>query len=598
MTLWSVWFRRLRSALVVPLALAGCGDGPGPGGLGAEGGVGPAGLAGPKGPEGDAGPAGRQGLTGDKGREGPRGEPGTAGANGAAGQDGPAGPMGPAGADGPRGPTGAVGPMGLAGASGADGPMGPRGPSGVAGLPGEAGADGATGPVGPQGFAGGVGPVGEAGPVGDAGPLGPPGLQGPPSLTGLPGPQGPQGPQGPPGEVGMTGPSGPVGAAGAPGIRCFDLGIDHNGDGEVDAEDCQVPAPLTCADDEVIEWDGETWVCAEEPNAPSADYAVFFDDFYGFGAPWTGPTVAVVDDARGVIEPFPGGSRVVAAVSAPYPGGSDLMNLQGNPHLEIGFARVPRASGEIVGFGFYDEQTLVGGFLKSGTTLWSTVCRVGGVGSGEERSVPLANIGNPAVIAIEVDNSTTPGALVFRADGVEVARRTDCGATFQPPSVGFGVSRVVQINSGATALVDYVRWKAPRQRSVTGAPGLVGVGAYRLDGVCDPTGIAPPGFNLTADLGLPIGTMVDVTSLGIEDIGSFSVSGGQADVTVVDGATRAITLTEALPAGATMQIRTLLFVAFGDTVVLNGATTLPTGYVSGTGKPNGSVLLAILCAAN
>ncbi|MBN1564163.1 MAG: collagen-like protein [Anaerolineae bacterium] len=99
---------------------------------------------------------------------------------------------------------------------------------------------------GPQGSPGETGPAGSQGPQGPAGPQGPGGT-GPAGPQGQPGPIGATGPQGP------QGPAGAVGPTGAPGMSCWDTngngGADYyedtNGDGVVNALDCQGPMGLT-----------------------------------------------------------------------------------------------------------------------------------------------------------------------------------------------------------------------------------------------------------------------------------------------------------------------------------------------------------------
>ena len=89
---------------------------------------------------------------------------------------------------------------------------------------------GAAGPQGEQGEAGAQGPAGPQGEKGDTGDQGPVGL-------------GPTGPQGEQGEKGDTGDVGPQGTAGTDGVA----------------------AGLSCSTDQIIEYDGNAWVCAQTP---------------------------------------------------------------------------------------------------------------------------------------------------------------------------------------------------------------------------------------------------------------------------------------------------------------------------------------------
>jgi hypothetical protein len=127
----------------------------------------------------------------------------------------------------------------------------------------------------------------------------------------------------------------------------------------------------------------------------------------------------------------------------------------------------------------------------------------------------------------------------------------------------------------------------------------VDVGAFALRGSCGTLGVLGPGFTLQAGptTPLPVGTTVTITGSGVANIGVFSVSGGTADVAVLSNTSRQITLTAALPAGATIAFRTTLSisVAFG----LNAVATLPTGYSGSGAKTAGNVSSTlILCSAN
>lgn len=163
-----------------------------------------------------------------------------------------------------------------------------------------------------------------------------------------------------------------------------------------------------------------------------------------------------------------------------------------------------------------------------------------------------------------------------------------------------------QKNKGLSrrAVVKGAAWSVPVIAAAVATPlaaasGIVDVGAFALRGSCGTLGVLGPGFTLQAGptTPLPIGTTVTITGSGIANIGVFSVSGGTADVAVLSNTSRQITLTSALPAGATISFRTTLSitVAFG----LNAVATLPTGF-SGTGaKTAGNVSSTlILCSAN
>ncbi|NQX35524.1 hypothetical protein [Herbiconiux sp. VKM Ac-2851] len=131
------------------------------------------------------------------------------------------------------------------------------------------------------------------------------------------------------------------------------------------------------------------------------------------------------------------------------------------------------------------------------------------------------------------------------------------------------------------------------------AASIVDVGAFALRGSCGTLGLLGPGFTLQAGptTPLPVGTTVTITGSGIANIGVFSVSGGTATVNVLSNTSRQITLTAALPAGATIAFRTTLSISVA--FQLNAVATLPTGYSGSGAKTAGNVSSTlILCSAN
>lgn len=145
-------------------------------------------------------------------------------------------------------------------------------------------------------------------------------------------------------------------------------------------------------------------------------------------------------------------------------------------------------------------------------------------------------------------------------------------------------------------------WSVPVIAAAVAAPSAaasdIEVGAYALNGSCGTLGVLGPGFTLTAGSApLPVGTTVTITGSGVANIGLFGVTGGTANVVVLSGTSRQITLTTAVPAGATIAFRTTLSisVAFG----LSAGASLPTGYVGTGSKPVAGVnSTLILCSAN
>lgn len=145
-------------------------------------------------------------------------------------------------------------------------------------------------------------------------------------------------------------------------------------------------------------------------------------------------------------------------------------------------------------------------------------------------------------------------------------------------------------------------WSVPAVAVVTAAPAfaasIVDVGAFALRGSCGILGVLGPGFTLQAGPSepLPVGTTVTITGSGVANIGAFSVSGGTANVAVLSGTSRQITLTAALPAGATIAFRTTLSIAVA--FQLNGVAALPTGYTATGAKTAGNVSsTTVICSA-
>lgn len=131
------------------------------------------------------------------------------------------------------------------------------------------------------------------------------------------------------------------------------------------------------------------------------------------------------------------------------------------------------------------------------------------------------------------------------------------------------------------------------------AASAVDIGAFALRGTCGVLGLLGPGFTLSAGptAPLPVGTTVAITGSGVANIGEFGVSGGTAQVTVLSGTSRQITLTSELPAGAEIAFRTTLSISVAFT--LNAVAGLPAGYVGSGSKTSGIVSSTlILCSAN
>lgn len=135
--------------------------------------------------------------------------------------------------------------------------------------------------------------------------------------------------------------------------------------------------------------------------------------------------------------------------------------------------------------------------------------------------------------------------------------------------------------------------------SPAAAASTVDVGALALNGSCGVLGVLGPGFMLKASptSPLPVGTTVTIVGSGVPNIGVFSVSGGTANVAVLSGTSRQITLTSELPAGATLAMRTTLSITVAFS--LNAVATLPSDYAATGGKTAGMVSSTlIMCSAS
>ncbi|MFC9773328.1 MULTISPECIES: hypothetical protein [unclassified Pseudarthrobacter] len=145
-------------------------------------------------------------------------------------------------------------------------------------------------------------------------------------------------------------------------------------------------------------------------------------------------------------------------------------------------------------------------------------------------------------------------------------------------------------------------WSVPVIAAAVASPAaaasVIEAGAFALRGSCGTLGVLGPGFTLTAGptAALPVGTTVTIIGSGVANIGVFSVSGGTANVAVLAGNSRLVTLTSALPAGATIAFRTTLSISVAFT--LNAAATLPADY-QGTGAKTAANVSStlVLCSA-
>ncbi|TQL82942.1 midcut-by-XrtH protein [Delftia sp. HK171] len=208
------------------------------------------------------------------------------------------------------------------------------------------------------------------------------------------------------------------------------------------------------------------------------------------------------------------------------------------------------------------------------------------IATGGTGFVTITNTGSNAAANI---GATIPGGSGLSVSGntcgLSLPAGGTCTVTFTAGSDEGPTNVTIQGSNTDTAAL-----------SIT-VSGSIDIGAYHLDGSCGVLGVLGPGFTLTAGSApLPVGTTVTIIGSGVANIGVFSVTGGTASVSVLSATSRQVTLTSALPAGATIAFRTTLSISVAFT--LNGSTTLPNGY-AGTGeKPAGSVSSTlVLCSA-
>lgn len=159
-------------------------------------------------------------------------------------------------------------------------------------------------------------------------------------------------------------------------------------------------------------------------------------------------------------------------------------------------------------------------------------------------------------------------------------------------------------NVSRRALVKGAAWSVPviavaAATPLAAASTATNVGDFHINGTCGVLGLLGPGFTLTAGSApLPVGTIINITGTGIANVGVFSVTGGTATVNVLSGTARQITLTAPLAAGTTIDFRTTLSISVA--FQLSAATTLPSGFVAGSGAKQSAGVSStlILCSAS
>lgn len=156
-------------------------------------------------------------------------------------------------------------------------------------------------------------------------------------------------------------------------------------------------------------------------------------------------------------------------------------------------------------------------------------------------------------------------------------------------------------NVSRRTLVKGAAWSLPvvavaAATPLAAASTVTNVGDFSIDGSCGALGIIGAGFDLTAgNVALPAGTVIDITTTGLANIGLFTVTGGTADVQLIGTTGNRITLSAPLAANQTLQLRNAVTVAVISTMTAN--VTLPSGSVAGSNaKPTGAInATLVLC---
>lgn len=209
--------------------------------------------------------------------------------------------------------------------------------------------------------------------------------------------------------------------------------------------------------------------------------------------------------------------------------------------------------------------------------------------AGASEVLTVTNTGTQTADNVRADIPAGSGITLTPSTCGSMAPGASCNLTVESSTVG-GPTAVRIYGDNAMASTVNV--------TVNAAP-ITEVGAFALRGTCGTLGLLGPGFTMQAGptVPLPVGTTVTITGSGVPNIGVFSVSGGTANVAVLSNTSRQITLTSALPAGATIAFRTTLSISVA--FQLNAVATLPGGYSGSGAKTAGNVSSTlILCSAN
>ncbi|PPF51982.1 hypothetical protein [Rathayibacter rathayi] len=102
---------------------------------------------------------------------------------------------------------------------------------------------------------------------------------------------------------------------------------------------------------------------------------------------------------------------------------------------------------------------------------------------------------------------------------------------------------------------------------------------------------------MSTDAPLPVGTEITITGSRIADIGNFSITGGAGEISSPSGTSRLVKLTQAIPAGATIELRSNL--AMSKQFEMNARVSIPSGVELGSAaKVDAKITNTFLCTAS
>ncbi|MCJ1695487.1 hypothetical protein MT349_06810 [Rathayibacter caricis] len=152
-----------------------------------------------------------------------------------------------------------------------------------------------------------------------------------------------------------------------------------------------------------------------------------------------------------------------------------------------------------------------------------------------------------------------------------------------PTPAPLDAERIVSRRSVTAAAAWTVPVVAVAVATPSAAASLIDVGPFQLNGSCGLLNVVGPGFTLTASgaSALPAGTTLTITGSGVANVALFTATGVTADITALSATSQRIVLTAPVPAGTTVQFRTLLSIAVA--FQLNALVAVPPATHIGTG---------------